>query len=88
MRIWDLERLHIASGKVLSHKGHESSERADGGVGGEAALDNATNAIALQVKGVGIVDLIGGEHALEMKETFFEVLKFPTGRRYVRTSVI
>ncbi len=71
----DLERLDIAGGEVLPPKGHESSERADGGVGAEAALDNVTDAIALQIQGVGIVDLIGGEHASEMKETIFGVLQ-------------
>jgi hypothetical protein len=71
-----LERLHIAGGEVLADEGHEPRERADGGVGSEAALENATSAIALEVQGVvGVVHLIGGEHASESQETVVGVLE-------------
>lgn len=83
-RMGDLERLYIAGGEVLPRIRLEPIERADGGVRAEAALDNATNAIALQVQAVRIVDLIGGEHASETKETIFGVLEL---RRDVDTFV-
>lgn len=70
-----LERLHIAGNEVLADERHKPGERADGGVGSEAALENATNAIALEVQSVGVVDLIGGEHASESKEAVFGVLE-------------
>ena len=70
-----LERLHITGGEVLADERHKPGERADGGVGNEAMLENATNAIALEVRGVGVVELIGGEHASESKETVVGVLE-------------
>jgi hypothetical protein len=53
----------------------EPRESADGGVGREAALENATSVIALEVRTVGVVDLVGGEHASEGKETVFGVFE-------------
>lgn len=70
-----LERFHIAAIGVLADERHKPGERANGGVGSEAALENATNAIAFEVQCVGTVDLIGGEHSSESKETVVGVLE-------------
>ena len=70
-----LERVHIAGGEVLADERHKPGERSDSGVGSEAALENATDAIALEVQSVGVVDIIGGEHSSESKKAVLGVLK-------------
>jgi len=70
-----LERLHIAGGEVFVDERHKPGECADGSIGSEATLENTTNAITLEVEGVWVVDLIGGEYASESKETVFRVLE-------------
>lgn len=71
----DLERLHIAGPEVLADKRHEPREGSDGGVGGEATLEDTTNAIAFEVQVGGVVDLVGGQHASETKEAVVGVLE-------------
>jgi len=70
-----LERLQVAGGEVLAYIGPEAGESADGGLGSEAALENTTNAVALEIHVVGVVDLLGGEHASEGKEAVVGVLE-------------
>lgn len=70
-----LERFHITGGIVLAYEGCEPGQCANGSVGGGSALDNAANAISLEVQ-VGVVKPVGSEHAAEGKYTIVGVREF------------
>ena len=71
----ELERLQGAGGEVLPHEGHEARESAYGGVGLEPALQDATNAIAVGVESVGVLDLLGRQHTFKLEKTIVGIFE-------------
>lgn len=65
----------MASGEIFTDKGHISGDCPDGGVGGEAALENASKGVSMEVVRVRVQNLLSSENALERKQTVIGVLE-------------
>ena len=65
----ELERVQGAGGEVLPDEGDEARESADGSVGHETVLQDATNAITICVESVGTLNLLGCQHTSKLEKS-------------------